>query len=189
MQRDSDKYRDLNVRGRETGEFTGINVNYGAATMLTEMQTLSDRRYQVLFETMTQGVICQDTDGRIIMANPVAQEILGYSLQELQGCAFQDLMHVEQGETLDEEQMPLHRILSGEVITSAQAVDVVIQTCGGSDRSISISGSPLRDETGRMVGTIAVIPDVTEQRVLERRTQRALDALLSMAEALVQDTQ
>ncbi|HEX8036517.1 MAG TPA: PAS domain-containing sensor histidine kinase, partial [Ktedonobacterales bacterium] len=55
----------------------------------------------------------------------------------------------------------------------------------GRDLQVNISGAPLRDETGAIVGAIAVSRDVTERRLLERRTQEALDALLAMARELV----
>ncbi len=38
-----------------------------------------------LFETMTLGVVFQDASGRIVSANPAAERILGYSLEQMQG--------------------------------------------------------------------------------------------------------
>lgn len=45
----------------------------------------SEQHYRTLFETMTQGVVYQAADGRIIEANPAAQRILGVTLDQLQG--------------------------------------------------------------------------------------------------------
>jgi PAS domain S-box-containing protein len=45
----------------------------------------SEEKYRTLFETMTQGVVYQDADGRIISANPAAQKILGLTLDQMQG--------------------------------------------------------------------------------------------------------
>ena len=36
-----------------------------------------EEKYRTLFETMVQGVVYQDAEGRIISANPAAEEILG----------------------------------------------------------------------------------------------------------------
>ena len=44
----------------------------------------SDRKYRTLFETMSQGVVHQRADGRIISANPAAEQILGLSIEQLQ---------------------------------------------------------------------------------------------------------
>ena len=45
----------------------------------------SDDRYRLLFETMVQGVVFQDIEGRIIHANPSAERILGLTLDQMQG--------------------------------------------------------------------------------------------------------
>jgi PAS domain S-box-containing protein len=45
----------------------------------------SETSYRNLFETMVQGVVYQDQDGRITSVNPAAERILGLSLEQLQG--------------------------------------------------------------------------------------------------------
>jgi PAS domain S-box-containing protein len=45
----------------------------------------NEERYRLLFETMTQGVVYQDADGRILSANPAAEHILGLTLEQMQG--------------------------------------------------------------------------------------------------------
>lgn len=44
-----------------------------------------NEQYQILFETMSLGVVYHDTDGRIIDANPAAERIIGLSRDELIG--------------------------------------------------------------------------------------------------------
>ncbi len=336
MQRD-DNYGGLPGKGKETGKEGRANTNYKATATLTEMQAIPDRQYRAFIESMTQGLLCQDRAGRIVMANPAAQALLGYSFEELRdrtsfdSCwqarrsdgadfpseehpamvalltgkpvnnitiglfqphygrhrwftvsaipqfranerqpylvytLFQDQTeqkeHLEslqasehnalnrvreleaafdaiadnvvvydssghalkmsdqvremlgdqpladfatlpiyerlaqptiqdnRGYALGGEPAPISRILAGEIISSIHAVDLLVRTRDGLERYLSISGSPMRDEENHIIGAVAIIHDVTERRELERRTQRALDAILSMAEALVQDTQ
>ena len=45
----------------------------------------SEARHRSLFESMPQGVVYQDAEGRIIAANPSAERILGLSLAQMQG--------------------------------------------------------------------------------------------------------
>jgi len=45
----------------------------------------SEEKYRTLFETMAQGVVYQDADGRITSANPAAVRILGLTLDQMQG--------------------------------------------------------------------------------------------------------
>ncbi|MFP4455952.1 MAG: PAS domain S-box protein [Desulfonatronovibrio sp.] len=52
----------------------------------TEMETRHiQEKYQILFETMSQGVVYQSADGEIIEANQAALEILGLNMDQLQG--------------------------------------------------------------------------------------------------------
>ncbi len=45
----------------------------------------SEEKYRTLYETMTQGVIHQDSEGRIISFNPAAEKILGVNQYIVQG--------------------------------------------------------------------------------------------------------
>jgi PAS domain S-box-containing protein len=45
----------------------------------------SEEKHRRLFETMAQGVVYQAADGGIISANPAAERILGFSLDQMQG--------------------------------------------------------------------------------------------------------
>lgn len=45
----------------------------------------NEQKYRRLFETMIQGVIYQDSSGRVTSMNPAAEKILGYNLSEIQG--------------------------------------------------------------------------------------------------------
>lgn len=45
----------------------------------------SEERFRTLFETMSLGVVYQNTDGEIISANPAAQRILGLTLDQMLG--------------------------------------------------------------------------------------------------------
>lgn len=51
----------------------------------------SERKYRTLFETMSQGVLLQNSDGKIISANPAAELILGLSIEQMQGRTAADL--------------------------------------------------------------------------------------------------
>jgi PAS domain S-box-containing protein len=45
----------------------------------------SEKHYRLLFETMLQGVVYQDADGKIISMNPAAERILGKTKAEFLG--------------------------------------------------------------------------------------------------------
>ncbi|MBP8002478.1 MAG: PAS domain S-box protein [Chloroflexi bacterium] len=63
---------------------TGLLL-YGLVRHQSNRLKTSLSRFRILFDTMTQGVVYQDTQGMITLANPSAAQILGLSLNELRG--------------------------------------------------------------------------------------------------------
>jgi two-component system CheB/CheR fusion protein len=45
----------------------------------------SERKYRTLFDTMAQGVVYQDSVGKIVSANPAAEKILGMTFDQMRG--------------------------------------------------------------------------------------------------------
>lgn|GEM_PF-2534761 len=52
---------------------------------MSEAMEESESKYRSLFETMIQGVVYQDSDGRIFSANPAAEKILGLTFDQMRG--------------------------------------------------------------------------------------------------------
>ena len=67
-------------RRRETAE-----ENEGGRKRAEEALRASEEKFRGLFETMTQGVVYQNADGKIVSANPAAERILGLTLDQMQG--------------------------------------------------------------------------------------------------------
>ncbi len=70
------------------GAITGLTVfvtDISARRQVEGALRESEARYRHLFETMAQGVVYQDAEGRIITANPSAARILGLSQEQLLG--------------------------------------------------------------------------------------------------------
>ncbi|HEY6411256.1 MAG TPA: ATP-binding protein, partial [Ktedonobacteraceae bacterium] len=149
---------------------------------------------EATFEAMADGVIVYDNKGHILRTNTVARSLFGLDSRPKPRFSLRlrrerkPVLGIldEHGQPLSEEQSPLSRILNGAVLTSANALDVILHTEDGNEVQLNITGAPVYTFGGRLIGAICVYRDVTERRRLERRTQDALNALLAMAEALVQ---
>jgi len=147
---------------------------------------------ETLFEAITDGIMVYDASGRIIQLNTTARMQLSRYLtpEAFQRSVYERAMLVKpqsvEGARFPVEQIPAVRILRGETIAGAAATDVHITTFNGEDLWLNMSGTPLRDEQGKITGAISIARDVTERRKLEQRTRTALEALLEMAQVLVQ---
>jgi len=163
-------------------------------TALQEARTAAiahANRLDAIFNSIADGVMATDPEGRIVQANMAARMLLGLdsdprlsALPIAERGPLQGLRD-EQGRPLAPDLWPTARILRGDILTGANAADIIVRASDGHDREVSVTGAPVCDETETLVGGVTVIRDVTERRRQARRTHEALHALLHMAEALV----
>ena len=145
-----------------------------------------------IIDAMTDAVMLYDADGVITRMNTVARTWFGFDLRpEIAATPWRERFRSSavrdgQGQPLPEQDWPQLRLLRGETIASADAVDIMSRTVDGREVIINITGAPVRDQDGQIVGAVTVMRDVRERRSQERRTQDALAALLAMTEAIVQ---
>ena len=80
----------------------------------------SELKYRSLYETMSQGVLYQAPDGKIISANPAAEQILGMPIEQMQGRTPKDLNWLtihEDGSDFPEETHPaMVALRTGETV-------------------------------------------------------------------------
>ncbi|MFI5274374.1 MAG: PAS domain-containing protein, partial [Ktedonobacterales bacterium] len=148
-------------------------------------------RLDAIFAAIADVVHVYDREGHLTQTNAAAQEFdarmrdpvyLAHSFDHRVSSA-----HVRdaQGNDLPAERLPAARVLRGEVLTGSQSVDTWIHVPDGHDVLLNTTGAPVKDAHGEVVGAVIVSRDVTERRRLEWRTRESLDALLTMAELLV----
>ncbi len=150
------------------------------------------REAEAIFDALTDGLVVYDAEGRILRSNTAARQLLGFDAHP----EFSTLPWKEraarytprdaEGQPVPPEDLALSRLLRGEVLTGAQTAEDCLHTPDGREVSFSMTGQPLHSAEGTLIGAVGIVRDVTERRRLERQTREALDALLAMAEALVQ---
>ena len=80
----------------------------------------SELKFRSLYETMSQGVLYQESDGKIISANPAAEQILDMPIEQMQGKTPKDLNWLtihEDGSDFPEETHPaMVALRTGETV-------------------------------------------------------------------------
>ena len=146
---------------------------------------------RTVFETLVDGILVYDQHGHAIQQNSAARTLLGLNVAPGSGSGSvaepitSPTLRDTQGQPLSVEQAPLSRVLRGEILTGEAGQDVWMQTPDGQEVLVSITGAPIRNRQGQQLGAVLLGRDVTERYRLEQRTQKALDALIQMAYALV----
>lgn len=172
---DITEYKQLEGELRATNERLALDVS-------ESRQEANDTT--AAFEAISDLVIVTDKAGNVRRVNRAVRGSMKPHLTIEEGRQSLGLTDI-QGKPFAPERMVSTRVLRGETITGNQAVDMMAHTADGRELLFNVSGAPVRDSEGEIVGGILVLRDVTERRRLEQRTQEALDALLEMARTLV----
>jgi PAS domain S-box-containing protein len=82
----SHTHDEISPAVRSTLENLATQVG-GAIARLQAQEAMreSEEKHRRLYETMPQGVVYQDSEGKIISANPAAEKILGVKLEDMKG--------------------------------------------------------------------------------------------------------
>jgi PAS domain S-box-containing protein len=138
----------------------------------------SEARLQAVFDAVPVGiVIAQAPDGRIVMSNPRAENILRRPVVQAQ--TIEELRtdsSSPNGKPIQPHEYPLARaILQGE---TTNAEEVLFERGDGSNAWLSFSAAPVRTPDNQIVGGVVAIQDIDKEK---RETQRLRD-LASAAE-------
>ncbi len=118
-------------------------------------------------DSIGDGVIATDTDGRVVRINPVAERLTGWPEDEAIGRPLEEVFRVVQEETGLPVESPVKRVLREDAVVGLASQSVLVAR-DGTSRAVADSGAPIRDEQGALRGTVLVFRDQTEERRAER---------------------
>jgi PAS domain S-box-containing protein len=132
-------------------------------------------RLAAIVESSDDAIVSKDLDGYITSWNRAAEHMFGYSADEAVG---QHITLIIPKERLSEEDGVLSRIRRGESVEHFETVRI---RKNGTTLPVSLTVSPIRDATGRVIGASKIARDITERTRAE--------ALLAQAETAQADLQ
>jgi PAS domain S-box-containing protein len=126
-------------------------------------------RLAVTLESIGDGVIATDTEGRVTTLNPVAEALTGWSQADARGRPIGEVFRIVSEQTGASVASPVQLVLErGTTVNLANHVALVRRD--GTHVSIADSAAPIRGRGGATLGVVLVFRDVTG----ERRSERAL---------------
>jgi PAS domain S-box-containing protein len=133
-----------------------------------------------IVESSDDAIIGKTLDGVIRSWNSGAQRIFGYTAAEIVGKPVSVLIPPERH---DEEAEIIARLLSGDRVDHYETVRI---RKDGEHVDISLSVSPIRNPSGRIIGASKVARDVTELKRSQRAERELLDQLQELTSELEQ---
>jgi PAS domain S-box-containing protein len=122
---------------------------------------VANRRLAAVVESSDDAIVTKDLNGIITSWNRSAERMFGYTSEEAVGRSIRMLIP---DELQSEEDMVLAKIRAGEKIDHYETVR---QRKDGSRLSISLTVSPLRNQSGEVVGASKIARDITERTRLQ----------------------
>lgn len=130
-----------------------------AATVQTRLRA----RLEALTASMSDALVAVDSDGRIITFNPAAERLVGRDVAEVTGLPLSQVLvgrgpgEVDAADALGEP--------DGQEVIAAQ---VLLEAPQGRWIPTSVTAAPVRDISGKVLGRVFVLRDVTREAELER---------------------
>lgn len=122
----------------------------------------SEERYRLIVDNALDGIYILDAQTTINYVNQRLLDMLGYSLDEMLGKSALALMGNQRGDATQDSfrQYPARRY------------ELAIPRRDGTLVSTLVSSTPLRDASGKFVGRLGIIEDITERKQAEGELRR-----------------
>jgi PAS domain S-box-containing protein len=136
----------------------------------------SEEKYRDLYENAPIAYFSVGADGCVRRCNRRAEELLGYSKEELIGKLDLDL-YMDTLEGKEKAREVLQRFRSGEEI-----VDEEMEMCraDGTPVYMTLSVTPIRDASGNVLASRSTVVDITDRKRAEEQLDKLRSEFLSM---------
>ncbi len=165
-------------------DITGIKKTEADQKRMIRSLQEQTRLMDAVFNSISDGVIAIDADWNPLVVNPSARRITGRPADApLPPRPETDGFYRPDRETLFPlDELPLSRALNGE---ATDGVEVFIRNAEKPDGVyVSVSGRPLRDDSGAMSGGVIAFRDVTGIKETEKRLKDTADRLRMQTQAM-----
>lgn len=167
--------------------WTSFNAHYSAAGNdhtdgfegtirdISEMKQSAEKLFQekerlhVTLESIGDGVITTNMNGYVEYLNPVAEKMMGWTEEEVRGKHLATVFHLVDEASNKPVALPFRVWLSQGRRKELSEPAILIHRNKDSAHTIELSGAPIRDSQGAVIGSVLVFHNVTKLRTLAQQ--------------------
>jgi diguanylate cyclase (GGDEF)-like protein/PAS domain S-box-containing protein len=136
------------------------------STSADDARSVERQRAQTTLDSIGDGVISTDTEGRVRYLNVVAERMTGWSREEASGRMFSEVFRIIDGDNREPTADTMKLAIQQNETVALPANSVLIQR-EGAELAIEDSTAPIHDQDGQVTGAVMVFRDVSEARAAE----------------------
>ncbi len=173
----------------------GVDTHYGFT-----LRDISDRknieqelvaekdRLVTTLQSLEEGIITTDQEGRITFFNPLAEHITEWTHQEALTRPFREVFRIGNQTTNEEDKMAFQFSPTPSTLIDPNTPMQLI-TKHGAQRTITMRETPIRDRSSHLMGTVIMFHDIIDRQRQEDEQQRIskLNSLGVLAGGLAHD--
>lgn len=143
----------------EIGRYATLALNN---TLLHNRAVREMAKVNAILDQIPESAAIYDRDGRLERMNAAAQrEPAALFKPDLEGRNRESGHRYVDGSPLAPDELPSRRALNGEIVKSDYLVH---DARSNDDRVVNLKAAPIRDDHGRIIGSVLLSRDVTEER-------------------------
>jgi len=150
----------------------GVALDITPVRGAEEALAAEKERLAVTLRAMNECVITTDVAGLIQYMNPAAAELTGWRAEEVQGRPVVEICRLQSARSDQAVEVPIARVSRGDKVADLPAHTQLLTRNGG-HHQIEGCCAPIHAADSKVVGTVLVFRDVTEQERLEQELVRA----------------
>lgn len=144
---------------------------------VTEQRRAADKlaaekhRLDVTLKSISDAVVATDTEGRVILMNPVAEQMCGVSQASVVGMLVEKVFPLHDPDTKTKLPSQILAAVRGEASEPVKAALLI--NAMGQQILVGLRAAPTRDSAGHITGAVFILRDVSQERKVEQEQLRA----------------
>ncbi|GEM_PF-2324938 len=123
----------------------------------------SEAKYRLIFENSPETIVLLDCEGKVVEINRKGPELLGYSIEELLGLRLSDMPQLD-GEDRAKAIEYFNATMRGDTVLP---YELKFTNRDGHAVIGYVMGTPVHDDSGKLIGDLVLISDITERKKVE----------------------
>lgn len=173
-----------NMRQKSLKEHFPGGSTKDIAEYLESLRWIEETLFQwaSIVESAEDAIIGKNLEGVVTSWNPAAEKLYGYSTKEIVGRSIKTIFPPDRD---DELETILAKIKQGQQILHYETQRV---TKDGVVIDVSVTISPIKEISGRVIGASVIARDITEKKVLDEQRRKLAAIIDSSDDAIISKT-